>query len=102
MMQGAMLITGGAGFVGTNLAHALLGAGVPVVILDNFSRQGVHHNVAWLHACHGAKLKVLRGDVRDPQALRSAFDEAVQLGAGAPVSGVFHFAAQVAVTTSLV
>lgn len=100
-MRGAMLITGGAGFVGANLAHALLGAGVPVVIFDNFSRAGVRHNAAWLGACRGVRLKVVRGDVRDVQALQSALDEAERLGDGAPVAGVFHFAAQVAVTSSL-
>ena len=36
-----VLISGGAGFIGTNLAHRLLSDGVPVLILDNLSRPGV-------------------------------------------------------------
>ena len=39
------LITGGAGFIGSNLAHRVLSAGRSVVILDNLSRAGVEHNV---------------------------------------------------------
>ncbi len=102
MTSGAMLITGGAGFVGANLADALLRAGAPVVVFDDFSRPGVEHNAAWLSRSHGDLLRVVRGDVRDVQALRGALAEAGRLGGGGPVAGVFHFAAQVAVTTSLV
>ena len=39
------LITGGAGFIGSNLAHRLLGAGRRVRILDNLSRPGVEPNL---------------------------------------------------------
>ena len=40
-----VLITGGAGFIGTNLAHRLLAAGVPVLLFDNASRPGVVEGV---------------------------------------------------------
>ena len=43
-----VLITGGAGFIGTNLADRLLAAGVPVIIYDNLSRAGVETNLDWL------------------------------------------------------
>ena len=43
-----VLITGGAGFVGSNLAARLLSQGIPVTILDDLSRPGVEHNLAWL------------------------------------------------------
>ncbi|HEX2121396.1 MAG TPA: NAD-dependent epimerase/dehydratase family protein, partial [Thermoanaerobaculia bacterium] len=42
------LVTGGCGFVGTNLAHRLLGEGRRVCVLDNLSRPGVERNLAWL------------------------------------------------------
>jgi CDP-paratose 2-epimerase len=87
-----VLITGGAGFIGTNLADRLLSAGRRVVIYDDLSRPGVERNVAWLREQHGERLRVEIADIRNRQALRSAVRHAEQ---------VFHFAAQVAVTTSL-
>ncbi|HVX40871.1 MAG TPA: NAD-dependent epimerase/dehydratase family protein [Gemmatimonadaceae bacterium] len=87
-----MLITGGAGFIGCNLAHRLLQQGRRVVLFDNLSRAGVTRNVAWLRETHGDHVRVEIGDVRDFAAVQRAV---------AGVGQVFHFAAQVAVTTSL-
>src|SRR5512142_2226577 len=87
-----VLITGGAGFIGTNLAHRLLRAGRPVLIYDDLSRPGVERNIAWLREQHGELVHVEVADIRNSQALRAAVHSAEQ---------VFHFAAQVAVTTSL-
>ena len=87
-----VLVAGGAGFVGSNLAHRLLAAGTPVRILDDLSRPGVERNLAWLAGVHGDLLDPLVGDVRDPAAAARAVRGA---------SAVFHCAAQVAVTTSL-
>jgi CDP-paratose 2-epimerase len=87
-----VLITGGAGFIGTNLAHRLLSAGRSVLVYDNLSRPGADRNLEWLRETHGKGLHVEIADVLDPQPLRTAVRSAEQ---------VFHFAAQVAVTTSL-
>jgi CDP-paratose 2-epimerase len=89
---GPVLVTGGAGFIGSNLADSLLAEGREVVVLDDLSRAGVGANLDWLAARHGALLRVLRADVRDAPALREAVH-----GAAACV----HLAAQTAVTTSL-
>jgi CDP-paratose 2-epimerase len=86
------LITGGAGFIGTNLADRLLAAGRRVRILDDLSRRGVEDNLAWLEDRHGSALQVQLGDVCEP---------AVVLRAMRGAETVFHLAAQVAVTTSL-
>ena len=86
------LITGGAGFVGSNLADALLADGERVVIADNFTRDGVEENVRWLRARYGERLRVERVDVSDRKRL-----EPLVRGA----RRVFHLAAQVAVTTSV-
>lgn len=86
------LITGGAGFVGSNLAHTLLAEGEPVVIFDDLSRAGVENNVEWLRATHGDLLRVEIGDVADSARLRPLVQGARR---------VYHLAAQVAVTTSL-
>jgi CDP-paratose 2-epimerase len=86
------LVTGGAGFVGANVARRLLEAGEPVRILDNLSRAGVERNLRWLEEKHGKQIDILVGDVRDRDAVRAAVRG---------VDHVFHFAAQVAVTSSL-
>jgi CDP-paratose 2-epimerase len=88
-----VLITGGAGFIGANLAHRLLSAGRPVLIFDNLSRPGVERNLQWLVETYGSLVRVEVSDTRDLDALHAAVKQAAQ---------VFHFAAQVAVTTSLV
>jgi CDP-paratose 2-epimerase len=86
------LVTGGAGFVGTNVADRLLQEGRRVRVLDNLARAGVAENLLWLQARHGRQVEVEIGDVRD----RPTVERAVR-----GVDAVFHFAAQVAVTTSL-
>jgi len=87
-----VLITGGAGFVGTNLADRLLDDGIPVLIFDNLGRPGVECNLDWLCSAYGNRIQVEIGDIGDFHAVRNAVHRARQ---------VFHFAAQVAVTTSI-
>jgi CDP-paratose 2-epimerase len=86
------LITGGAGFIGANLAHRLLGSGTDVLIFDSLARAGVERNLQWLRDTHGARVHVSIADVRDRAALSDAVARSRQ---------IFHFAAQVAVTTSI-
>lgn len=86
------VITGGAGFIGSNLADRLFAGGVEVVILDNLSRAGVEKNLDWLKERHGSRVSAVTADIRDERAVAEVIKEA---------SAVFHFAAQVAVTTSL-
>jgi CDP-paratose 2-epimerase len=88
-----VLITGGAGFIATNVADRLLRQGCRVRLFDNLSRDGVEENVQWLRSEHRGRVEFRFGDVRDSTAIRNAL-----IG----VRRVFHFAAQVAVTTSLV
>jgi CDP-paratose 2-epimerase len=87
-----VLITGGAGFVGTNLAKRLLEDGKRVLILDNLSRAGVERNLQGLLDAYPGLLEIYVGDIRDLQTVKHLMKGAHQ---------VFHFAAQVAVTTSL-
>jgi CDP-paratose 2-epimerase len=88
----SVLITGGAGFVGTNLAARLLREGRDVIVLDNLARPGVEENLRWLRDTFGSRVEVEIGDVRDRSLVRRAIARA---------DAVFHLAAQVAVTTSL-
>jgi CDP-paratose 2-epimerase len=89
-----VLITGGAGFIGSNLAERLLAVrGTRVRIFDNLSRAGVEHNLHWLRSLPGGDgLEVVTGDVRDARAVQRAADDA---------SAIYHLAAQVAVTSSV-
>jgi CDP-paratose 2-epimerase len=87
-----VLITGGAGFIGTNLADRLASEGRSVIIYDNLSRDGVDQNLRWLCDRHGRLIEPRIADVRDAAALQDAVSQ---------VRHVVHLAAQVAVTTSL-
>jgi CDP-paratose 2-epimerase len=87
-----VLITGGSGFVGANLADRVAAAGERVLIYDNLSRPGVVQNLEWLQHRHGHRIETAIADVRDADAVREMVRHA---------SAVFHLAAQVAVTSSL-
>ncbi len=89
---GYTLITGGAGFVGANIADALAADGERVVLFDNLSRPGVEDNLRWLDHRHGPRVRAEVADIRDRFAVQAAV-------AGA--RRVIHLAAQVAVTTSV-
>ncbi|HVE45916.1 MAG TPA: NAD-dependent epimerase/dehydratase family protein [Acidimicrobiales bacterium] len=91
-MRGRALVTGGAGFIGTNVAERLLASGCEVVVLDDLSRPGVTGNLNRLQGHPSKGLTVEIGDVTDRLTVRRAL---------AGVDRVFHFAAQVAVTSSV-
>lgn len=78
-----ILITGGAGFIGQRLAHALLAQGARVRILDNFSPQ-IHANDSLPESLAG-RVDLIKADVRDRDAMKRALDE---------VDAVVHLAAE--------
>ncbi len=92
--QRTVLITGGAGFVGSNLAERLLqDAGARVRIFDDLSRRGVEQNLTWLSGLvNSNQLEFVRGDIRNASAVYKAAKDATE---------IYHLAAQVAVTTSI-
>lgn len=87
-----VLVTGGAGFIGCNVADALAARGHEVLVYDALSRRGVERNLAWLAERHPDRIRSIVADVRDRDRLTQVVKN---------VGAVFHFAAQVAVTTSL-
>ncbi len=88
------LVTGGAGFIGSNYVHRLVSRGEKVTVFDNLSRGGAPRNLEWLKQTHGADaFRMIVGDVRDSAAITEA-------ARGADV--IVHLAGQVAVTTSVV
>jgi dTDP-L-rhamnose 4-epimerase len=90
-MSGRVLITGGAGFIGSHLADELLDHGYEVRALDNLSDQ-VHGPGASRPRYLNPDVELIQGDVRDPEAVRAALDG---------VEAVYHFAARVGVGQSM-
>ncbi len=91
-MTATVLVTGGAGYIGSHVVAALVRAGSKAVVLDNFqnSSPGV---MARLQALCGEAIPLVEGDVRDPVVLRETF-------AQYPVSAVVHCAGMKAVGES--
>lgn len=87
-----VLVTGGCGFIGCNLADRLAARGNAVIVLDNLTRAGVRENAQWLKARHGERIDIVTADIRDSISVIGAVREA---------SAVIHLAAQVAVTDSI-
>jgi CDP-paratose 2-epimerase len=87
------LITGGAGFIGSNYVQRLLERGEKVTIYDNLSRVGARRNLDWLRETYGENaFHLIAGDVREADLLAASCREA---------EVIVHLAAQVAVTTSV-
>ncbi|RQH07098.1 UDP-glucose 4-epimerase GalE [Paraburkholderia dinghuensis] len=84
-IRGTILVTGGAGFIGSHTCVVLLNAGVDVVVVDNLtnSRQ---ESLARVQQITGKQLAFYEADVRDDQALARIFE-------AHKIAGVIHFAA---------
>lgn len=91
-MGNKILVTGGAGFVGSNLVAELARQGENVILFDNLSRKGTEKNLNWLREGWGEKIDFRKADIRDLEALRDACGDA---------GIIYHLAGQVAVTTSV-
>jgi CDP-paratose 2-epimerase len=88
------LITGGAGFIGSNYVARLLQRGEKVIVYDNLSRAGAIRNLEWLKNTYGEdSFRLIQADVRDAHSIQEAASEA---------DVIVHLAGQVAVTTSVV
>jgi CDP-paratose 2-epimerase len=87
-----LLITGGCGFLGSNLAAEGLRRGDAVTVLDHLGRQGATENLAWLRSL--GKVTFIHADIRDAPAVARA------VAASRP-EAIFHLAGQVAMTTSV-
>ncbi len=88
------LVTGGAGFIGSNYVARLIQRGEQVTIYDNFSRGGAPRNLQWLKETFGEEsFHVIVGDVRDADKIAQAARE---------FDLIVHLAGQVAVTTSVI
>ena len=89
-----ILLTGGAGYIGSHMAAALATVGMPYVLFDNFanSHPGVLHRLKQLG--NGISPLLMGGDIRDPWALDAVF-------ARYPIDSVIHFAGLKSVAESM-
>src|SRR6187401_3843540 len=85
-----ILVTGGAGYIGSHLVDALVGRDYRVTVLDNLEHQ-VHRSGTWPSYAN-AKARYVRGDVRD----RGVFEPLVL-----EADAVIHFAAAVSIGQSM-
>lgn len=92
MQHRDILITGGAGFIGTNIARSYLEQDQPVHLFDNLSRLGVEQNVTELQQAFPGRVRFTHADTRNRAEVTKAVSTAAK---------IYHLAAQVAVTTSL-
>ena len=87
-----ILVVGGCGFLGSNLASYGILNGYDVTVFDNLSRLGAYENLNWLKSL--GKLTFVHGDTR----CRNDVDTVIKSG---NYDAVFHLAGQVAMTTSI-
>ncbi len=87
------LVTGGAGFIGSNYVDRLLRRGDNVTVYDNLSRVGAPKNLSWLHERFGSQaFQLVVGDVQDADRVDAAARN---------MDVIVHLASQVAVTSSV-
>jgi CDP-paratose 2-epimerase len=86
------LITGGCGFLGSNIAARLISGDAEVALFDNLSRRGSVANLEWLQSL--GKVNFLHGDIRSNGDISSVIQRISP-------DVIFHLAGQVAMTTSL-
>ncbi|WP_457623732.1 GDP-mannose 4,6-dehydratase [Persephonella sp.] len=86
------LITGGCGFLGSNLATEVLGRNEELIIFDNLYRVGSYKNLEWLKT--KGNFKFVHGDIRNREDIESVIKQEKP-------DIIFHLAGQVAMTTSI-
>lgn len=88
-----ILITGGCGFIGSNVAQAFLKDRHHVTLYDNLSRPNVYRNLMWL-ILHNTRIKFIQGNVEDQEKIEQVIKDL-------EIDVIFHFASQVGVTASI-
>lgn len=86
-----LLITGGCGFLGSNLAAYAIKEGYRVTVFDNLSRFGSTQNLEWLHSV--GEFEFIHGDTRNKNDVETLIKK--------EYDAIFHLAGQVAMTTSI-
>lgn len=87
-----LLITGGCGFLGSNLASYAMENGYELTLFDNLYRAGSITNLSWLKA--KGNFRFIHGDIRN-------YNDVLRVMSDVKPDAVFHLAGQVAMTTSI-
>lgn len=87
-----VLVTGGCGFLGSNIAGRVIEMGDELFVFDNLSRFGSEKNLEWLK--EKGNFRFFRGDIRDKNSVIDVVREVVP-------DVIYHLAGQVAMTTSI-
>ena len=90
-----ILITGGAGFIGTRAVDYFASNNWKVIVLDNLSRKGSEENLSWLESQKSYSLEFLNINICDKESIEQVFREN-------SIDALIHLAGQVAVTESVV
>jgi CDP-paratose 2-epimerase len=91
-----VLITGGCGFLGSNLAASYLQEGAEVIVVDALFRRGSAANLAWLELQSSpGRFHFIQADLADAEGVMAVFRR------HAPFDYICHVGGQVAMTTSL-
>jgi UDP-glucose 4-epimerase len=88
-----ILVTGGAGYIGSHTCVLLLEAGYEITVLDNFSNAS-EESIRRVETITGKEIKVVEGDIRDKVCLREIFSSV-------KIDAVIHFAGLKAVGESV-
>jgi len=97
-MTDRLLVTGGAGYIGSHALVELMSAGMHPVVLDNFSNS-VPEALSRVERITGTRIPLIEGDIRDAGTLDALFQQ--YANDGTPISCVLHFAALKAVGESV-
>ena len=89
-----ILITGGCGFIGSNIADYFVNQGHHIILFDNLLRPNVVKNLMWLISRYN-KIKFLQYDIRNTDRVNQVIHDFKP-------DVIFHFAAQTAVTASVI
>ena len=89
-----ILITGGAGFIGTNAVNHFASKDWKVIVVDNLSRKGSEENLLWLKSQSKYSIEFMNIDIVDKRTIEQTFRDN-------NIDAVIHLAGQVAVTNSV-
>lgn len=106
MTKGKILVTGGAGFIGSHTCLVLLKSGYDLIVIDSFVNSSpialkkVKQIASYENKNNIGNIQVVEGDIRDGSVLENIFSQANK--SNSPIDGVIHFVGLKAVEESII